>query len=421
KKVRARGGHVREFVAALSVRPLDARGDDGVDEGVPDVPVVLTSANSSPRVEWTDGEGRYEFSDVSPSSSYFLAVGDASNSVEEWNARATEPDAGPIEIPSGKRVVLDLRSKHSLLASLDGLLRLDGTPTAAELRIVGKAQPIDRRVEVRADGRFRVRGLEPGEYRIVGLTAPFSRDVILEEGRRGSITIDLQTLNYGVSVVSSRTSLPILDGVVELRRVDGADAAGGLGARPNAGPASRGTSRRLSAAGRVEFGRLLPGRYRVRVQAPGYVPLEKFLSLDVSRDETLALQKGRDVRLRLKTPDGNPLDAAATVVVFRNDLPYIEEERHLDDGVLLLPALGPGNYEVHVRTSEYNYRRRLQISTPEAPKSNTPKPIRNVRRDVTSPPAKPTPAPPRPAPHPAPSGPQEARLTPSAESETNAP
>lgn len=254
----------------------------------------------------------------------------------------------PIERAAGQRVArVDLRLPDTLLEG--EIVDAEGRPVDAATLLVVQvpaSEPIvDRRVR---SGRFRLRGLAPGTYRLEAVAGPFDRQV-----RSGSVDV---VLDEAAPYAHARLVLaPPLEVAGRVTGAWGAVPGAEIFARPlDQPPQNLGISAVSDFEGRFEL-RLPAGTTRVDllVMAPGYALLPL---------SSVAVQSGRPLSIRVDEAGGDllldldrPLDqwphptfesqggaissSMLAEWVRRNSAPT-------GGDVVLIPRLPPGFYRV---------------------------------------------------------------------------
>ncbi len=139
-----------------------------------------------------------------------------------------------------------------------------------------------------AEGRFALKGLAPGTYRLSANADGWAQgqkdDIVVERGREpGDVELAL-TRGVLVGVRITKGGLPVSGARAQLRSAGGEGAAGGN----DPGRALEGFFRGEGASdveGRVELGRYAPGKYRLEAQR-GASRAEKDVVIEGGRGET---------------------------------------------------------------------------------------------------------------------------------------
>src|SRR5574341_619212 len=80
------------------------------------------------------------------------------------------------------------------------------------------------------DGTFRLDGLEPGTYRIIGGGLPVDRTVEVTSGRTAELAIGMKTLSYQATLVDGLSGGPVkADGRAEIALLRPKSGAGTTG------------------------------------------------------------------------------------------------------------------------------------------------------------------------------------------------
>ena len=322
--------------------------------GISDIPVVLFSSNIA-RVAWTNDEGRYHFEDLPPASDYVLIPGNSDGDALPPNDTAGEAESvlKVVAVVASREVVVDVDAHPSLKGSLAGRIQVDGAPRSCTVQVSAlEDSDYGRRVTSEPDGTFLVRALVPGKYRVQGLTVPFSSDVTIPTGRRAEIEVRVESLEYSIEVFSNTTGKEF------------ADEAANLAWAELTPLAPTGTNQRQPIRdGRTAFRGIFPGAHRLRILAPGFVALDEKIELDSARcgrPERWGLTQGKEIKLRLESPDGKPFRGTAEVVISQGER-IVHRETRTIDVELELPPLAEGEYLLKIRSETYNFTRKLTI------------------------------------------------------------
>jgi hypothetical protein len=329
---------------------------------VPEIPLSLSSNDSRPRYTWSDSEGEFEFAHLTSGASYSLAI---ANVDADGEPRSTANSPAAVRIVADQDLtIVDIRAPAPTPGSLEGRLSIDDLPLAAALRLVPRdAGLVERRIHASADGSFQARAVLPGRYRLRGPTVPCDEAVVIESGRRVFVDARVRTARIDVRLRGAADALDV-SARVELRPETDV-AAFALASLPSEGieePSAPGILRRRAEKGRTVFARVFPGSYRLSVLASGYLPWET--TLEVSGDETVdvPLEKGKEIRIRLRLPDGTLYRGLASVDVRREgEEEAIWDQRLEVDGFVDLPPLAAGVYEVAIRAGSVSLAKRVTI------------------------------------------------------------
>jgi hypothetical protein len=317
---------------------------DGAEPGR--LPVVLTSLSCRPRSTLTDESGRFAFRGLSAADDYIVTAARAETGAY---AHTMAPGSvGPLSLTAGGETRCELKTTRSAAGSLAGRVLLDGKGFACGVRIYSSQSSLSL-VELRTDddGRFFVRPLPPGGYRIAGVEIPFERTASVRAGERSDAKLDIKTLSWEVEIVSSETGARLVTpGSVRIAPASTRDLSVGRTVSLSAG------------RGKVEG--LWPGVYTVHVEAPGFVSTDRRIDLSRSSASRVALEPGKAVGLRLVEKDGSVFRGNAEVTILRGDKTIHRQNRHVDE-TLSLPTLARGSYSVIVKIDRRELRYQLTI------------------------------------------------------------
>jgi hypothetical protein len=377
-----------EFPASLA-RPAKLRGrvSDGRGAGVPRTAVVMTSSRVPPRLTWTDADGAFEFRRLPPSSDYSVRALAGSAETPPGPAEALAR-AARIEVREGGESWCEVVLDGPALGTAAGRILVDGAGRACTLRLARLDAPArdglsrwERRVNSDATGLFLAAALEPGRYRLDGGEVPFSQALEVRAHQTTRVDVEIRTLSLDIEAYSLLEGATVEGPLkVELRRLDGDsehrghEHSGGDG--PNMGrsaPTAPDGALPLSFEGLQGNARvrgLFPGIYRLRVVAPGFNAAESTIEVQHSRGERVGLVPEQQLRLQLYEDDGSPLLGPVEVEILQ-DGGVLHRDAADAAGEVVLPALAAGEYEVVVRRSGSELRRRLLVG-PEAP-AKTPR------------------------------------------------
>jgi uncharacterized GH25 family protein len=200
----------------------------------------------------SESDGRYEIQGLRPGDWSVTAI--AMESRRQMQQR--------IQIQPGEpEAVLDFDFSQG--STLSGRVLLDGSPlVGAEVTLWSEAFGV-RQAQSRYDGRFEIRSVTPGRYR---LTLLASRGAVSQE-RTVEIDGDREmTIDVPTGVLKGRilgdTGEPILDAMVSI------DSKGNDPRTAISAPTTR------SADDGLFESRLATGTYKIKVQKDGYAPAE---------------------------------------------------------------------------------------------------------------------------------------------------
>jgi hypothetical protein len=329
-------------------------GGDGLPES--DVPVILVRRNEAAQVAWTDGQGRYTFPDLAPGDEYAVLIGDARKAQEESGRKGDgETERHSVILEEGRDCIFDIRSKPSVLGSVQGRMVVDGRPAAGVVLDLASTDPPSRlKATSDAGGEFLWRALSPGTYRIEGAALPVSREVEVVAGQRTRVDLETRSLSLELELVEKNTGEPFpLEVGVSLKR-SGTEGEGtkGPGAVTHTVPAS---------AGVLELKGLCPGGYRVSVTARGAILRDFSLKLEDATEQVIQLWVPVDVSVRLLSADGLPFRGDARVHLFKESLEVYRGLRQVD-GKVTVPVPAPGIYELWIHSGDQSTRERFQLS-----------------------------------------------------------
>jgi protocatechuate 3,4-dioxygenase beta subunit len=174
---------------------------------------------------------------------------------------------GEVTLESGADAELDLDFESGL--TLTGRLRKNGQAFAGATVTLSGQSPAPAFTETGPEGRFELRGLIPGLYRLeisdyrTGIFT--ARQVQLQQDQ--DIVLDLETARLDGVVLDTRDRLPLGNVELTLSSLDG----GGEGV----------VDRRAvsSAGGEFSFAEVAEGSWKLTANRPGYTPKEQVLSL----------------------------------------------------------------------------------------------------------------------------------------------
>ena len=257
----------------------------------------------------TGADGKYRFSDITPE---YCTV-----TVRRGEGRE---QTGMVRVKEGETARLDFASAAVLSGSLlgDGQAPIVGVRVAARA-MAGKDMDYTREVEAVTDerGRFRLEGLEPGEWRLTvmgGRTLGFNGEVARQTFAAGEneLTLDLGSAAEISGLVESRPKgkpLPWQGVQLLLKPTESVDS-GGLRWTDGILP----TVAFADAAGRFRFRGLRAGSYRLLADAgsPGHAHWERDFVLLAGEKQggvEVLLERSRPGRVRftVKDEEGKPV------------------------------------------------------------------------------------------------------------------
>ena len=332
----------------LRGRLLTADGEPAVGHAV-----VLTSRASRPRVARTVDDGRFEFASLAPADDYFVTAGRDDSTAGTHTIGLAFGTTGPLCIDAGATADCTLRTTLAPAGALAGVVRRDGVAAAAcRLRVVAaRAGHLVAETRTDDDGRFLVRPLPAGEYRLLGVDVPFAAVATVRAGERAQVEVGAASLAWDAALVWSDSDRPVLSSArVELTAAD----AGG--------PRFDGSLE--TSDGRARFDGLWPGVYTLRIEGRDFVALERRLDLRENATTRVALDPARSVRLRLVDATGAALSGLAAITIESDERSVFSGTLRVD-GEFELPPLPHGIYTVTVRLGDRSARYRVTIGAAE--------------------------------------------------------
>lgn len=328
------------------------------------IPVVLSCAECSPRIAWTDPQGRYSFTGLPAAADIRIEVGSGSKNTAEvdvgWagRSRPASPAAESLQLRPGERLELDLvANSPAENGGLRGTVTLDGRPLDTALRLVSLPQ-MGRSPVFFSDenGNFSIAPLPPGKYRLTGEGFHFERPVAVDPGKTVELPVSLESLVYDLEIASASSGELIRTPCTITAEMDA----------PTAKQESQApwTKRKLVApAGNILLDGLFPVTYRIRIEAENHVPATVRINPGESARGRATLKRGKKTWLNLKRPTGEIFTGNVSVVIFDHSGRMIHDERLRVNGELELPTLPPGSYKVEIRTRKKPYRYTLTINS----------------------------------------------------------
>jgi len=278
-------------------------------------------------------EGRYEVSHV--------ASGD-------WLVRASLRDGSRQAVkrvtlmPGDDEVSCDLEFGVDL--TLSGRVIYGEEPLAgAHVSLRGHDVAAERSVATDHEGRFLLRDLKPGTYRLqagssrLGFTHSQELDLFSDR----DLLIEIASARIRGKVVEASSSAPIPEAWVEMRRMAGADDA------EAAFLIALGTE----AGGSFSIPRVTPGRYRLSARKDGYAAHEQMLEVypGADRDDLrLALSRTAGLVLDVRLASGRrPRYVSLGLIDPASGRTVAFESRNLDeDGRVRFPTVSPGTWSL---------------------------------------------------------------------------
>jgi outer membrane lipoprotein SlyB len=222
-----------------------------------------------------DPDGHYEIKNVGP--------GDWSFTAKTTGQRLLQQN---IKIqPGDAEAVLDFEFKGG---TLSGTILVDGSPlSGANVGLSSASSEGSRSALSRYDGRFEIRDVIPGAYRLSvtgSLGAVHQVSTVEIDGDR-ELAVEIAMGTLAGHVVSGGTGEGVADATVS---IEGQEAGSGSYSTPTTRSGEQG----------LFDARLSPGAYRIKVQKDGYAPVE-------TTAEVRSGEAGSPVEIRLK-PVGSP-------------------------------------------------------------------------------------------------------------------
>ncbi len=292
---------------------------------------VSAVGRSTTRDAWVDHQGDYEITDLAAGS--WLVVASLGGGRRQTQVR--------VLIEPGER---DVRQDLELGGYvLSGRALLDGEAlSGATVSIRGYETTSERSMTTDHRGSFRFSDLETGRYWL-GLTHPWKLVVhneVVEVTEDRQVEVDLRPIVVRGRVVEAESRREIADASVVLARYGAGQ--GHLGASTN-------------AAGRFIIPQVNEGRYQVLVEKAGYAPLRQ--ELEVVAGQKVEEQRfeltptpGLDVLLSLST-GASPAGVKVMVSAADRGILLVEPRPVGADGILRLPKVPPGDWEILVSAS----------------------------------------------------------------------
>lgn len=347
---------------------------DPADRPVPGVEVVLQPSPEMMGMDWSPGE---EIRATSGADGRFHLAHLGAGSLD---LRTAHPDFAPaerreIQVP-GRTAALDLGDLRLVpAATLEGRVTDEGGAPLAGVSVSSLVEQdfsrppvIPETVQTGPDGRFRLRGLTPGQRIDVMAQRPgyvsFEAPGV-EVPRAEPLDIVLHAERTLAGRVVDRAGLPVVQArilVVKSQEVslgDGASSSHGLS-----------TAGQTDPEGRFVLTQLEAGLLNLRIEASGFRPRTLQGVRIPERDEPspleVVLEPGTVLEGRVLTASGTP---AAGVWVLASPFPQtrgqkLSGEETDADGRYRMTDLGDGRHEVQVqrRTGAPALRREIELT-----------------------------------------------------------
>jgi|CXWL01.1.fsa_nt_gi protocatechuate 3,4-dioxygenase beta subunit len=226
----------------------------------------------------------------------------------------------------------------------------DGFLVSAERREDGAADLPSPRFRTGPDGRFRLAGLEPGvAYELVAVRFEVARGQVAVaalaagEGRAG-VRLPVTAFRIATGRVVDTAGEPVAGAAAALTRVDEAPRFFGSDSLGQPGSAAR---RESDGAGRFRIPGLEPGRYDLRVRAPGFAPVTvRGLTIPARGGEvdlgTVHLGAAVVLRGRVVDAEDEPV-ADAEITHLQNQIGFFER---LDELSNRTSSAADGSFEI---------------------------------------------------------------------------
>jgi len=226
--------------------------------------------------------------------------------------------------------------------ALRGVVLIDGEPSSGvQVSLTGLDRTIGRQARSDLEGRFEIANLREGRYRLTASdprTALIHNELVDLFGDR-DVTVRIESAAVQGVVTSEATGEPVQDALVTLGQLDGTSGA----------EVSRVTLA-TDAGGGFRITKLSAGRYRLNVRHDGYAPGVSVLEVRVgeSVDLDLALAPADGLRLRIQIAGGASPPWATVRLSDAGSGRVIEDTRSLVGGLLVIPTVPPGLWDVLV-------------------------------------------------------------------------
>ncbi|QNP90821.1 carboxypeptidase regulatory-like domain-containing protein [Corynebacterium lujinxingii] len=306
---------------------------DEFNTRLPGASVTLTGPDGTSRTVQAGSDGSIEVDGLRPGKYTVLIEADGYEPVEQ-SVKIGPGESKHLNVPglvampgsiSGK--VVD-ESGHAVSGATVTLTGPDGTP---------------RTVQAGSDGSLNVDGLRPGEY-TVRIEAPGYEPVE-------------QTINIGPGE-SKHLNVPGLvakPGSISGKVVDESGHAVSGATVTLTGPDGTPRTVQVGADGSLNVDGLRPGEYTVRIEAPGYEPVEQTINIGPGENKQLnvpgLVAKPGSISGDVIDDDGNPVAGATVTLTGPDGTPRTVQVGA--DGSLNVDGLRPGEYTVRIEAPGY--------------------------------------------------------------------
>ncbi|MEM9292491.1 MAG: carboxypeptidase regulatory-like domain-containing protein [Acidobacteriota bacterium] len=211
-------------------------------------------------------------------------------------------------------------------------------------------------------GRFRLEDVAPGRYQFVALDASRALRHVEEVSIEGDreLFIELNDIDLSVQVVDAATVAPIADAEIKLVPRTSANTIG----LPPSG--------RTDSEGSYRYQGPMEGPFWLRVEAAGYATRELDLSPESANGQDLLveLEPSPGARLQVLSAGGARLSQAWITVLAPEGRALSSGPVSAEaDGLLSLPSVPPGRWEVIVQADLRSPAATLGIEVPGSPQS----------------------------------------------------
>jgi len=309
-----------------------------------DLPAVQIHASSRDHrgsaVAAVDFEGRFRLEGILPGSWQVLAAKGEGGRVE---TEIVDVEPGVAEVP----VTLDFTGGHTV----EGEVLVGGEPLAglwvtivAPDRFRGGAATSDHR------GRFRIEGLEPGEYEltVARLGTPLRHDETIRVDGDRFLTVELDPASLGGRVVDRRDGAPVAGASLELVPLDAAETMRSLSPRDRLVTGPDGAFFQPAVG---------PGSYELVVTADGFLAARRRIEVapgDRLSDLEIELERSTaELELVVRSTTGGRFEYVGAAVLpagaAGGTSPAASGAYPVGgDGRVRVPGLAPGTWKVVV-------------------------------------------------------------------------